>query len=225
MKKFDVLVLSGGKGTRVKKFTKKIPKCLVDINGKPFLYHQLRYLKKNNFKNVLISIGYMGDKIDKYLKENIDFINYKTINDGNKLLGTGGATLKALKYMKNYFFIIYGDSYLNFKIKTIKKNNFITMALLKNKNNYDKSNVEFTNIKRIKYFTKNKKKALEYIDYGVSYANKSIFKVLKIKGNFNLSDFYEKISKRNLLGGFIVKNRFYEIGSYNGIKELRKHLK
>ena len=66
MKKFDVLILSGGKGTRVKKFTKKIPKCLIDINGKPFLYHQLRYLKKNNFKNVLISIGYMGDKINKY---------------------------------------------------------------------------------------------------------------------------------------------------------------
>ena len=121
MKKFDVLILSGGKGTRVKKFTKKIPKCLIDINGKPFLYHQLRYLKKNNFKNVLISIGYMGDKINKYLKENIDFINYKTINDGKKPLGTGGATLKALKYLKNYFFIIYGDSYLNFEIKNLKK--------------------------------------------------------------------------------------------------------
>ena len=100
----------------------------------------------------------MGDKINKYLKENIDFINYKTINDGKKPLGTGGATLKALKYLKNYFFIIYGDSYLNFKIKNLKKNNLITMALLKNKNSYDKSNVEFTNIKRIKYFTKNKKK-------------------------------------------------------------------
>ena len=51
MKKFEAIILSGGKGTRVKKYTKKIPKCLIEINGKPFLYHQLEYLKKNTKKN------------------------------------------------------------------------------------------------------------------------------------------------------------------------------
>ena len=98
MTKFDAIILSGGKGTRVKKYTKKIPKCLVDVNGQPFLYHQLKYLKKNNLKKIIISNGYLGKKVEKYLQQNIDFIHTKTIHDGIKPLGTGGATLKALNY-------------------------------------------------------------------------------------------------------------------------------
>jgi len=56
LKKFEAIILSGGKGTRIKKITKNIPKCLVDIYGKPFLYYQLKYLQKHKVKNVLIFI-------------------------------------------------------------------------------------------------------------------------------------------------------------------------
>lgn len=224
MKKFDAIILSGGKGTRVKKYTKKIPKCLVDVNGKPFLYHQLKYLKKNNLKKIIISIGYLGKKVEKYLQQNIDFIHTKTIHDGIKPLGTGGATLKALNYLSKNFFIIYGDSYLNFDLKKmIKKKNLATMAIFKNKNKYDKSNIELRKLKKILYFKKNSKKGLKYIDYGVSYVNKQIFKGISRK-KFDLSEFYQQISKKNMLEGFVVKKRFYEIGSYKGINDTKKFL-
>ena len=227
MRKFDAIILSGGKGTRVKKFTKYIPKCLIDINGKPFLYYQLKFLKKNKIKNVIISTGYKSEKIEEYLKNNINFINYKIINDGNELLGTGGATVNSLQYLKNNFFIIYGDSYLNFRLfDMIKKKNQMIMALLKNKNKYDKSNVKFTNTENIRYFNNKKKiKKLLYIDYGVSYVNKTIFHGISEKTKFNLSKFYEKISKKNMINGFIVKKRFYEVGSYKGIRDLKRYLK
>jgi len=222
--KFDAIILSGGKGTRVKKYTKIKPKCLVDVNGKPFLYHQLKYLKKNNLKKIIISIGYLGKKVEKYLEQNIDFIHTKTIDDGIKPLGTGGATLKALKYLNKNFFIIYGDSYLNFDLKKmIKKKNLATMAIFKNKNKYDKSNIELKKLKKILYFKKNSKKGLKYIDYGVSYVNKQIFKGINRK-KFDLSEFYQQISKKNMLEGFVVKKRFYEIGSYKGINDTKKFL-
>ena len=224
MTKFDAIILSGGKGTRVKKYTKIKPKCLVDVNGKPFLYHQLKYLKKNNLKKIIISIGYLGKKVEKYLEQNIDFIHTKTIDDGIKPLGTGGATLKALKYLNKNFFIIYGDSYLNFDLKKmIKKKNLVTMAIIKNKNKYDKSNIELKKLKKILYFKKNSKKGLKYIDYGVSYVNKQIFKGINRK-KFDLSEFYQQISKKNMLEGFVVKKRFYEIGSYKGINDTKKFL-
>ena len=224
MKKFDAIILSGGKGTRVRKYTKKIPKCLIDINGKPFLYYQLKYLKKNNVKNIIISIGYLGKKVKVYLKQNIDFINTKTLNDGKKALGTGGATLKALNYLKQNFFIIYGDSYLNFDLKKmIKKKNLATMAVYKNKNRYDKSNIEVKKLKKISYFKHKPKKNLNYIDYGVSYVNKKVFNGVK-KNKFDLPEFFEEISKKNMLEGFEVKKRFYEIGSYKGINDLKKFL-
>ena len=80
LKKFDAIILSGGKGTRIKKITKQIPKCLIDINGKPFLYHQLKYLK-NKINNVVISVQYKSNLI-KNIEKHVDFINVKLINDG-----------------------------------------------------------------------------------------------------------------------------------------------
>ena len=93
MKKFDAIILSGGKGNRVKKFTKKIPKCLIDINGKPFLYHQLKNLKNNNINNVILSVGYLGNQIRSYvlhpyklikdLRTNHESSNVNNVLDGN----------------------------------------------------------------------------------------------------------------------------------------------
>ncbi len=224
MKKYEAIILAGGKGKRVKKFTKKIPKCLININGKPFIYYQLEYLKKNNINNVIISTGYKHNKIQKYVKKNIDFINIKIVNDG-KPLGTGGATFKSLRYLKNKFFIIYGDSYLNFNLNRLKKNNYsVIMGIFKNNNKYDKSNIELKNLDKVIYHKKNTTKKLKYIDYGVSYINKKIFNKIKKNIKFDLSDFFEKISKKNKLYGYRVRKRFYEIGSYNGIKDFKNYI-
>ena len=152
MIKYEVLVLLGGKGTRVNKFTKNKPKCLIEFNKKPFLYYQLKYLKNNGIKNVLLSSCYLSKKIETYVKENINFINIKIVNDG-KPLGTGGAIRKSIKFMKQNFFIIYGDSYLNFRLtKLIKNKDLATMAIFKNKNLYDRSNIRLKNGNKIEMF-------------------------------------------------------------------------
>ena len=224
MKKFEAIILAGGKGTRVKKYTKNKPKCLIKVNGKPFLYYQLDFLKKNNINNVIVSAGYLNNKIKSYVNNFIDFINVKIVSDG-KPLGTGGATFKSLKYLKNNFFIIYGDSYFNFKIHKLVKRNLATMAIFKNNNKYDKSNIEIKNQGKILYYKNNINKKLKFIDYGVSFVNKQIFKGIKKNKKFDLSEFFQEISKKNMLSGYEVKKRFYEIGSYSGIKDFKNYLK
>ncbi len=224
MSKYEAIILSGGKGTRIKKYTKKIPKCLIKFYGKPFLYYQLRYLKKNGINKVVISTGYYAEQIKSYL-ENKNFIDVKIINDGSKPLGTGGAVLKSLVYLKDKFFVIYGDSYLNFAIKKLKREESLaTMAIFKNNNNYDKSNVILKKKNKIIYSKKNFNINSNFIDYGVSYLNKKVFNNIKNK-QFDLSELYEKISNKDMLNGYIVKKRFYEIGSYSGIKDFRKYIK
>ena len=224
MKKFEAIILAGGKGTRVKKYTKNKPKCLINVNGKPFLYYQLDFLKKNNINNVIVSAGYLNKKIKLYVNNFIDFINVKIVSDG-KPLGTGGATFKSLKYLKNNFFIIYGDSYFNFKIHKLVKRNLATMAIFKNNNKYDKSNIEIKNQGKILYYKNNINKKLKFIDYGVSFVNKQIFKGIEKNKKFDLSEFFQEISKKNMLSGYEVKKRFYEIGSYSGIKDFKNYLK
>ncbi len=224
MNKYEAIILSGGKGTRIKQYTKKIPKCLIKFNRKPFLYYQLRYLKNNGIDKVIISTGYYAEQIKSYL-ENKNFIDIKIINDGLKPLGTGGAVLKSLDYLKDKFFIIYGDSYFNFDIKKLKKQEGLaTMAVFENKNYYDKSNVIFRKKNKIIYSKKKLNTNFNFIDYGATYLNKKVFDNIKNK-KFDLSELYEKISKKNMLNGYIVKKRFYEIGSYSGIKDFKQYIK
>ena len=91
-------------------------------------------------------MGYKAKLIKNYVENNINFLNVKVVNDGKKLLGTGGAINKSVKFLKNSFYVIYGDSYLNFNLKNLKSDNKISiMAIYKNQNKYDKSNVERKN--------------------------------------------------------------------------------
>ena len=226
MKKFDAIILSGGRGTRINKITKNIPKCLIEINGKPFLYYQLKYLQKYKINNVILSVKYKSQLINNYVKKNINFINVKLISDGRKPLGTCGAVIKALNYLNKNFFIIYGDSYLNFDLrKLIINKNISTMGIFKNLNKYDKSNVILKNNNHIYYNkSKNNEKEFSFIDYGVSYVDKSFLSKYK-KKKTDLSSIFLEMSKKNLLKGHQIKKRFYEIGSYSGIKEFKKFIK
>ena len=226
MSKFEAIILSGGKGTRISKFTKRTPKCLIDINGKPFLYYQLKLLKKNGIRNIILSVGYFAKKVRNYVKQNIDFVNVKIVDDGENLLGTGGAVYKSVKFLKPNFFVLYGDSYLNFNLKELKKkNNIANMAIFKNNNMFDKSNIHLRDNNKVFYYKKTHAENLNYIDYGVSYLNKKLFVDRKKNENFDLSELFEQISRHNLLSGHKVKKRFYEIGSYNGIKDFKKYIK
>ena len=99
------------------------------------------------------------------------------------------------------------------------------MAIYRNYNKFDKSNVKIDKNNNIIYYRKNNKLKLQYIDYGVSYINKSVFKKVKKKKRFDLSELFENISRDKILKGYKVKKRFYEIGSYSGINEFKQFLK
>ncbi len=59
-------ILAGGKGTRMRPFTYEIPKSLIPVQGKPLLQHILDLLRKYEIRDIILSTGYMGDKIREY---------------------------------------------------------------------------------------------------------------------------------------------------------------
>ena len=64
-----VIILAGGKGTRVKKVTNNNPKALLKFHNKPFIEYQINYLIKQEIKEIIISIGYRGKKFIKYFEK------------------------------------------------------------------------------------------------------------------------------------------------------------
>lgn len=79
----EVVILCGGRGTRLLPLTKKIPKPLLELGGKPILEHLIQNYKSHNFTNVKLLVGYKGRQIKKYFNEHpIDGISIECIDTG-----------------------------------------------------------------------------------------------------------------------------------------------
>ena len=117
-----VVILAGGKGSRISFYTQKIPKPMIKIGKIPMLTHIMRLFKFYGYSNFLIAAGYKSKLIRKYYKDNKEFKNLKIIDTGSKTM-TGGRILKLKKYLKNdeKFFVTYGDGVSNVNINKLLK--------------------------------------------------------------------------------------------------------
>lgn len=223
---FPIYILAGGLATRLGKISKKTPKCLIKINNKPFIYFQLKNLIENDVHDITLCLGYLSEQVIEYI-DNSEFkdIGIKYSFDGEKRLGTGGAIKKAIYNTSSPFFVMYGDSFLNIDYHDAQKGfdakKGPLMTIFKNNNLYDTSNVFFDG-SVINYSKSNFQLEAKYIDYGLSIFTKDHFK--KFDGEFDLSKLQEYFSQKKNLQWYEAKNRFYEIGSMEGLEELKKIL-
>jgi N-acetyl-alpha-D-muramate 1-phosphate uridylyltransferase len=225
-----VAILCGGLGTRLKPITEKIPKALVEVAGKPFIFHQLEYLGQQNIEKVVLCLGHMGEKIEKEVAQNnFNGLQIQYSYDGMPLKGTGGAIKKAIPLLGDNFYVQYGDSFLPIKYKPIEhfyfeSNKPALMTVFRNNNKWDKSNVIFDNYSISEYNKKEFKANMHFIDYGLSILSKSLFDSYSDSESFDLSDLYHQLSILGNLAGFEVVERFYEIGSHEGLEESEMYL-
>src|SRR3989344_8694025 len=222
-----LVLLSGGLATRLQPISLSLPKSLIDINGKPFIEYQLFLLKKQGITDVVICVSYLGVRIEEFVGDGKKFgIRIQYSYDGDKLLGTGGAIKKALPLLPETFFVMYGDSYLPIDFKKVSdffQNNKsqALMTVMKNNNKWDKSNVIFKGGKIIKYDKINIVPEMKYIDYGLGLMHKKCFNNVKENEISDLARIYNKLAEEGKLLGFEIKDRFYEVGSFDGIEEFK----
>ena len=226
-----IVILAGGLGTRLRPITETIPKSLLEVAGEPFIAHQLRELARQGIQNVVICVGFLGEQIEEYVKDGSGFdvrvqYSYETKN----LLGTGGAIKKALPLLGDEFFVLYGDSWLDIDYRLAYESfqnsgKTALMTVFRNEGRWDTSNVEMDG-ERIKLYSKTKQNPrMTHIDYGLGILKPNIFEQHLEGANFDLSEIYESLSEFGSLASFEATNRFYEIGSYDGLKELNEILR
>lgn len=226
----SVALLAGGMATRLYPLTKVIPKSLVDVAGRPFICHQMELLRRNGLVNIVICAGYLGEKVQEALGDGSEmglYIQYAF--DGRMLLGTGGAIRKALPLLGDPFFVLYGDSFLEIDYQQIehvfsRSANLGLMTVYKNSGRWDQSNVLFRNGQIVAYDKKRPVAEMQYIDYGLGVFRKSAFDGVPEGQFYDLANVYRTLVKHEQLGGFEVHQRFYEIGSPEGLAETRAYL-
>lgn len=226
----DVVILAGGLATRLRPATQTLPKALMQINNRPFIHHQLQLLKQKGIKKVVLCVGYLGEMIEAEVEDGRQFgLQVMYSYDGPALLGTAGAIKKALPLLGETFFVLYGDSYLLCEYDVIQhafaaSNKPALMTVFNNNNCWDSSNVEFYNQIILAYDKKNRTERMNFIDYGLGLFHRSAFTNVPEHQFYDLASLYQELLQDNKLMGYEVKQRFYEAGSFTGIKELEYHL-
>ncbi len=115
-----VVILAGGKGTRISEYTRSIPKPMVPVGSKPIIEHIINYYIKYGFKEFIIATGYKNEIIKNYFKKKKKPAKIKVINTGVKTL-TGSRLKKLEKELKQTFMLTYGDGLSNINLKKLLK--------------------------------------------------------------------------------------------------------
>jgi len=225
-----IAILAGGLATRLRPITETIPKSLIQVAGKPFICHQLDYLRQQGINSVVLCIGYLGEMIQEVVGDGSRWGMHVCYSlDGPALLGTGGALRKALPLLGKRFFILYGDSYLPIDFADVEKTYAASrkkglMTVLKNRNQWDKSNVEFDEGQITEYNKFETRSQMHYIDYGLGLLQGAVLQAYPAGQSFDLSKVYNDLSLTGELAGYEVFERFYEIGSDQGIVDTQAYL-
>lgn len=224
-------ILTGGLATRLRPMTQTIPKSLIDINGTPFIAHQLAILRASGIEKVVICAWHLGEMIRDFVGDGSHFeIEAQFSFDGDRLLGTGGAIKKALPLLGESFFVLYGDAYLPCDYVAIqaafeKSGKTALMTVFRNEDIWDKSNVELERGSILNYNKQNRTKRMHHIDYGLGVFKASAFEMAPENDPFDLEKIYRLLLGKGDLAAFEISQRFYEIGSLQGLEETKTFLK
>lgn len=222
-----MVILCGGLATRLGNLAKTVPKSMIPIEGKPFLEYQIENLKKHSFKEIILCVGHLSEKIEECFGDGSKFgVNIKYSHDGEKPLGPIGAVKNAEPLLDDKFFIMYGDSYLTVDFQKAysffnKNNKLGLMIVYKNKDKYDKSNIKIKDNMVVGYGEKD----AVYIDYGTSILRKKALNIVTKNTFFTTGELFTKLIEKQELLCFEAKERFYHIGNPNALEEFRSFIR
>jgi MurNAc alpha-1-phosphate uridylyltransferase len=227
----QVAILAGGLATRLRPLTTATPKSLVMVHGKPFLTYQLDFLRKGGIEDIVLCVGHLREQIESYYRDGSEFgVRIRYSKEEGPLLGTAGALRNAFPLLDNTFFVIYGDSYVFLDFAEIWRffHRFEKSALMvvyKNENRYDRSNVSI-NGNFVQIYNKTEQTPdMVYIDYGVSLLRKTVLESIPENKYLSLETVFSSLIAHKELLSYPTNQRFYEIGSKEGLKEFQNYIR
>jgi N-acetyl-alpha-D-muramate 1-phosphate uridylyltransferase len=218
-------ILAGGLGTRLRPLTERVPKAMVPINGRPFLEYEVELLKSQGVDDFVLCVGYLGEQIETHFGDGQRYgVKIRYSRDGKELLGPIGALKMAEGMLDGRFFVTYGDAYLRLDYRAMmdaleRQGALGLMAVYRNDGKYGRSDVVIKGGRVAEYNKKEAKPGMVWINFGVTALKKAALEGVKKGKPCDEESFYGDLVRMNQLLAFEVKERFYEIGTPNGLKE------
>ena len=225
-----VAILAGGLATRLHPVTTTVPKALVEVAGRPFAEHQLDWLRNQGVNHVVFCVAHLGEMIRDALGDGSRLnLRIDYVFDGGTLLGTAGALKRALPVLGDAFFVLYGDSLLTCDLPAIERvfrasGRAGLMTVFRNDDRWDRSNVLFKDGRLLRYDKVNRIPEMRHIDYGLGVLTERALAPVPADRPSDLAAVYQRLLADDDLAGVETTDRFYEIGSPEGLEETRAFL-
>ena len=221
------LILCAGLGKRLAPLTLKTPKPLLKLNNITVLESCINTIIKLGVNKIFINTFHLGEKVSNFIENQNFSTNIEIIEDGNKILNTGGGILNMINHSDDNDFLVFNpdtlwnESYIN-EIDNMKKfyfknqlNNILLVT--KKKLSFDQNLTGDFELKK-NLLKKENNKSFIYI--GCQILKKDLFKNYKVK-NFSISEIWNELLKKNELNGFESINKFNHLTNLETFKKLK----
>ncbi len=203
------VILAAGKGVRLRPLTLTKPKALLPVGNIPVIQHVLDSVKKNGVKEVLIVVGYLGEKIQSLVRDGSKFglkVNYVW---QKHVGGTGEALSLVSDFLDETFLVVYGDLYVTSSaikkvLQTYKRRRSSVLALVEVENPKDYGVVKIDKEKRLMSIEeKPEKPSTNLVNAGIYVFTKEIFGEIaktkeSVRGEVELTDAIQSLAKKGL---------------------------
>ena len=228
----QAVILAGGLATRMRPLTETVPKSMLEVAGRPFVDWQLEKLASSGFDDVVMCIGRLGAQIRDHVGDGARYgLSVRYSDEGETLLGTGGAARLALPLLAPTFLVTYGDSYLPFDyaapLRSLDEHADCdgVMSVFANAGQWDASNVITDGTWVVRYEKGVADAAFDHIDYGAIALRRAVIAELPANAPAGLDVLQRGLAEKKRLRAYAAHDRFFEIGSPEGLATLARHLR
>jgi mannose-1-phosphate guanylyltransferase len=217
------IVLVGGPGTRLRPYTLELAKALLPVKGKPMVLHVLDLLKSHGVIDIILAIGYKGEQIKEYFGDGSKFGLNITYIEEKSPLGTAGPLQLAKKYLKETFFIVWGDILSRVDLSDFMyahKNNegLATVALTSVEDTSRYGVVELKGSKIMRFVEKPKREDApsNFVNAGMAIMEPEVIKeYVPKKGKAMVEyDVYPKLAEDGKLYGYTFSGQWFDTGTH-----------
>jgi NDP-sugar pyrophosphorylase family protein len=224
-----VCILAGGVGSRLGALVADTPKPLIDVAGEPFVLHQLRLLAEHGARAVVLCVGYLGERIEEHVGHERFGVRISYSYDAPGLDGTLGALRRARRLLPDRFLVLYGDTYLRVDYRAVAREWRASglpavMTVLRNEGRWDTSNVRYESGRVLAYDKASPTAEMRWIDYGLGGLEAKALELVRPEER-DLSALYKRLAEEGLLYGYEATERFFEIGTPDGLAETDRFLR
>jgi len=219
-------ILCGGRGTRLRPITDRMPKPMVPVNGVPFLEHLLVQLRENGIRDVILMTGYLGEQIQEYFGDGRSLHLRLRYSHGPVEWETGRRLYEIKPWLQDRFMLLYADNFVLFNLQKLtafheQQGKLLTFTVQAKSS----GNIRLAGDGAVEVYDKTRSaENLGYVELGYMIASSKIFDYYDgIKVNF--SDIIAKLVAARQVAAMVVGDAYHSVSDPDRLKLTEAYLK